>query len=37
MLMALSLDAVIDAFAEDLHAIDKCGVAHKAFQLGVGP
>ena len=35
--MALSLDAVIDAFAEGLHAIDKCGVAHKAFQLGVGP
>jgi hypothetical protein len=35
--MALSLDAVIDAFAEGLHAIDRCGVAHKAFQLGVGP
>ena len=35
--MALSLDAVIDAFADGLHAIDRCGVAHKAFQLGVGP
>ena len=37
MRMTLSLDAVIDAFAEGLHAIDRCGVAHKAFQLGVGP
>jgi len=31
------LTTVIDAFAEGLHAIDRCGVAHKAFQLGVGP
>jgi hypothetical protein len=31
------LTTVIDAFAEGLHAIDRSGVAHKAFQLGVGP
>ena len=35
--MDCPLTTVIDAFAEGLHAIDRCGVAHKAFQLGVGP
>ena len=35
--MDCPLTTVIDAFAEGLHAIDRCGVGHKAFQLGVGP
>jgi len=32
-----ALEQVIDAFAAGLLAIDSCGVAHKSFQLGVGP
>jgi hypothetical protein len=35
--MACSLEGLIDAFAAGLHAIDRCGVPHKAFRPGVGP
>jgi hypothetical protein len=33
----MTLDQVIDAFGAGLVSIDRCGVAHKSFQLGVGP
>jgi hypothetical protein len=33
----VSLKQVVNAFAEGLHTIDASGVAHKAFQPGVGP
>ena len=35
--MQYSLESVIDAFASGLRAVDTIGVAHKAFQPGVGP
>ena len=35
--MDCPLKAVVDAFAEGLRAIDSSGIAHKAFQPGVGP
>ncbi len=35
--MDCPLKAVVDAFAEGLHAIDSSGPAHKAFQPGIGP
>lgn len=31
------LELVIDGFVAGLVAIDRCGVAHKAFRAGVGP
>jgi hypothetical protein len=33
----LSLDIVLAAFEDGLHAIDQGGVPHKSFQPGVGP
>ena len=35
--MQCSLESVVDAFASGLRAVDASGVAHKAFQPGVGP
>ena len=35
--MDCSLNAVVDAFAEGLRAIDSGGLPHKAFKPGVGP
>jgi len=35
--MQCSLEAIVDAFASALSAVDSSGAAHKAFQPGIGP
>ena len=35
--MECSLETVVEAFAQGLLSIDRCGFVHKAFQPGVGP
>jgi hypothetical protein len=35
--MQSSLEAVVDAFASSLRAVDSSGAAHKAFRPGIGP
>jgi len=35
--MQTSLESVVDAFASVLRAVDASGVAHKAFEPGIGP